>query len=470
MTMTAFKPDLQEGGVSEVSPQNPLPIDDKGASSSITTQTGETVQLYYLNAGAVTTDAGQAAGVVCFGKTTYDNIKNNIGAFEASFGDTSLSFTSTAFTTEVGASTVGLENLRPLRLSTLIPIVGAKLSNGQYVVLYSYGLIIGKKADNSTTLTGTTYKYNASSTSSSSSAGIMTDDSAFTAGTSKVTPAGFLADETATDSVDEGDVGAARMTLDRKQIIAGSFKEDTAHTDADYGVHILAVRNDSNTALAGTDLDYIPLSTNAVGSLRIDQSQIRGQATAVNAGAADAGTQRTISASDDPAVTSLALIDDAVYADDAAFTPATSKVIGVGAVYDDTSTDTVDEGDIGAFRMTSDRKVYTMPQPDPVPFFDGDVNNTAQTIVQAPVRLFSIDVINPNSSPAYLQLFDAALASVTVGTTTPSYVLYVPASGSISKDFEGGAYFATAATMAATTTATGAGNPTTALVVSVMKK
>jgi len=42
------------------------------------------------------------------------------------------------------------------------------------------------------------------------------DDSAFTVAVDKVFPAGYLADETATDSVDEGDVGLARMTLDRK--------------------------------------------------------------------------------------------------------------------------------------------------------------------------------------------------------------------------------------------------------------
>lgn len=46
---------------------------------------------------------------------------------------------------------------------------------------------------------------------------VIADDAAFTIATSKVFAAGFLADETATDSVDEGDVGVARMSLDRKQ-------------------------------------------------------------------------------------------------------------------------------------------------------------------------------------------------------------------------------------------------------------
>lgn len=48
----------------------------------------------------------------------------------------------------------------------------------------------------------------------------LADDAAFTPGTNGVVMAGFQADETATDSVDEGDAGAGRMTLDRKQIIA----------------------------------------------------------------------------------------------------------------------------------------------------------------------------------------------------------------------------------------------------------
>ena len=45
---------------------------------------------------------------------------------------------------------------------------------------------------------------------------VLADDAAFTPGTSFVMPMGCQADETAADSVDEGDVGCPRMTLDRK--------------------------------------------------------------------------------------------------------------------------------------------------------------------------------------------------------------------------------------------------------------
>lgn len=55
---------------------------------------------------------------------------------------------------------------------------------------------------------------------------------------------------------------------------AGSLgkAEDGGHTSGDTGVSILAVRNDANALLAGTDLDYIPLSTDNTGALRVTGS------------------------------------------------------------------------------------------------------------------------------------------------------------------------------------------------------
>lgn len=61
---------------------------------------------------------------------------------------------------------------------------------------------------------------------------------------------------------------------------------------------------------------------------------------------------------DGAALTALQLIDDAIVADDAAFTPATTKVMMAGFEFDDTTPDTVNEGDAGAARMSSRREVY----------------------------------------------------------------------------------------------------------------
>lgn len=50
---------------------------------------------------------------------------------------------------------------------------------------------------------------------SATTTGSIVDDAAFTPGTTEVFPMGALADEISPDSVDEGDVGIPRMTLDR---------------------------------------------------------------------------------------------------------------------------------------------------------------------------------------------------------------------------------------------------------------
>ena len=135
-----------------------LPIDDSGASSSLLSITGETVQLYYSNAGVLTADAGQAAGVAVLGTFAYDMILNAIGSALGRFGDCSCSFTSTALTSEVFVPPEEWEKydalLWPLRLSTIT----SGFSNGQYAIDRRNGVIYGKKASITTTLTATAYK------------------------------------------------------------------------------------------------------------------------------------------------------------------------------------------------------------------------------------------------------------------------------------------------------------------------
>ena len=100
------------------------------------------------------------------------------------------------------------------------------------------------------------------------------------------------------------------------------------------------------------------------------------------AGAVAAGVQRTTLASDDPAVVAVQLIDDAIFTDDAAYTPATSKLMVIGAQCDDTATDSVDEGDAGALRMTADRRLYTASIGFPVSV-STDVTRPADTTAYA---------------------------------------------------------------------------------------
>lgn len=58
---------------------------------------------------------------------------------------------------------------------------------------------------------------------------VLVDDAAFTPGTSSVMMAGFQADETAADSVNEGDAGAARMSLDRKVYVIAHEETSTIY-------------------------------------------------------------------------------------------------------------------------------------------------------------------------------------------------------------------------------------------------
>lgn len=96
------------------------------------------------------------------------------------------------------------------------------------------------------------------------------------------------------------------------------------------------------------------------------------------------------------------------------------------------------------------------------PYFDGDADNTVQTIKASGGQLYALEVQNPNATAAYLQLFDAS--APVVGTTTPVQSFYVPASGGMDKSFAIPIEFGTAIKYACTTTATGNTDPLVGLV------
>lgn len=72
--------------------------------------------------------------------------------------------------------------------------------------------------------------------------------------------------------------GGGSITVDGSVTVSGTatvttnfeYAEDTGHTTGDVGALTLAVRNDAATALAGTTLDYIPLTTDANGFLYVN--------------------------------------------------------------------------------------------------------------------------------------------------------------------------------------------------------
>ena len=88
--------------------------------------------------------------------------------------------------------------------------------------------------------------------------------------------------------------------------------------------------------------------------------------------------------------------------------------------------------------------------------FDSSVTATVENLATRGVHLYTLVVRNPSAATAYLQLFDAAAANVTLGTTTPDQSYWVPPSGEFDLAYtKDGMEFQTALSYAFTTTATG---------------
>jgi hypothetical protein len=89
--------------------------------------------------------------------------------------------------------------------------------------------------------------------------------------------------------------------------------------------------------------------------------------------------------------------------------------------------------------------------------YTGTVSGTkVEVTANTKSTVFSVHISNTTAATAYLQIFDLATASVTVGTTTPTYVIGVQASGSVNLTFGVPIEHTTGFIIASTTTRTGA--------------
>lgn len=92
------------------------------------------------------------------------------------------------------------------------------------------------------------------------------------------------------------------------------------------------------------------------------------------------------------------------------------------------------------------------------------LSNTAIAIDASPGQLYLIHCGNTNATEAYVQIWDVAAGSVTVGTTAPKLSIPIQATGTGGFALSiVGIQFGTAISAAATTTATGGSAPSTAL-------
>lgn len=108
------------------------------------------------------------------------------------------------------------------------------------------------------------------------------------------------------------------------------------------------------------------------------------------------------------------------------------------------------------------------------PSFDSSVTATAETLQPSGSYLDYFEVQNPNSVQVFLQLFDALVANVTLGTTAPTLSIVVPAGTGVDDGMHAETlyhppHFRTGIVYAVTTTATGLTAPTTACKVNFVR-
>ena len=109
-----------------------------------------------------------------------------------------------------------------------------------------------------------------------------------------------------------------------------------------------------------------------------------------------------------------------------------------------------------------------------IPYFNSALDATVVGAVTKRCRLKGMQIDNSaNGANSYVQFFDLAAASVTIGTTTPYFSMLIPQGGGYDLWIGGsqlgsdGIEFATGIAIAATTTATGSTAPGSGLVVNL---
>jgi hypothetical protein len=254
---------------------------------------------------------------------------------------------------------------------------------------------------------------------------------------------------------------------------------DSVAGATDTGVLMLAVRDDALTTLTPVDGDYTQLRVSSTGALHVtgaagttqyveDVASSGGESvvllgairqdTIANDTTADGDYQR-LKADSVGALYVTGSAGTAVQLDDAAFTPGTSRVANLGFFADEASTDSVDEGDSGAARMTLDRKQIVTPYPHTAGGLlihkSLDLDESEEEVKGTAGQLYGWWITNAATSVRYVKFYNATAASVTVGTTTPVFTLPIPAaaSGTVAANALGahGITFDTAISVAATT-------------------
>lgn len=204
---------------------------------------------------------------------------------------------------------------------------------------------------------------------------------------------------------------------------ATNTKLDTLITQTDTVETVLGTIDADTSALA-TAIGVEDAAETAGGGLMMAGSVRRDTA------ASSAGTTGDNATLNTDSVGALWTRDTATQVDDAAFTPGTGRIMPIGYIADETATDSVDEGDAGAARMTLDRKQIVTPAAHTsggaTPYKLVSAASTNATSVKGSAgQVYMITASNVNAAARYLKLYNKASAP-TVGTDVPVHTFIIP--------------------------------------------
>lgn len=112
--------------------------------------------------------------------------------------------------------------------------------------------------------------------------------------------------------------------------------------------------------------------------------------------------------------------------------------------------------------LSLDRPSFAQGTPPTVPMKALALSNTKTQLSAGPIAIHTLTCDNPSNAEAFLQIFNALSANVTVGTTTPTVSIGIQNAIPLTVSDADWMFF-TGITVAATTTATGNGAPSAAI-------
>lgn len=273
------------------------------------------------------------------------------------------------------------------------------------------GSLVANLAAGGTLITSTGANLNVQCANCSGSGASAVDDAAFVIATGSVAPAGYLFDNVAPDSVDEGDVGLARMSANR---------------------NVFVTLRDAAGNERGLNID----ASNKIG-VTSDLTLINGNAVNTTNGVNGSGTQRVTIASDSTGV--LASITSSVVAgtgathlgkaEDAAHTTGDTGVFALGRRIDTLAASSGSSGDYESFNMAADGALYTAD----VGATNGggsfsavaSAASTNATNVKASAgQIYGIYVVNTTATLYYLRLYN--LSSAPTCSSATGYIATIP--------------------------------------------